>query len=120
MPKKFKRIPHRMIVIPIYNRPVYLYRHADEFDAHLKGHEDFVRKTGDQYGRTVCIAGRSDITVGWFKGGFETLVHELDHVAFMILETAGIPANETHDEAHAYLLQYLVKEFLHEMATGGR
>lgn len=36
-----------------------------------------------------------------------TLVHELFHAAYFILQKAGIDCNDSADEAYAYLLQFL-------------
>jgi hypothetical protein len=48
--------------------------------------------------------------VGVFNGEVGTLVHELAHTAFKILRQVNIPANHKHQEAFAYLQQWLFDE----------
>jgi hypothetical protein len=54
-------------------------------------------------GRIYCI--------GVFDGAVDTLVHELDHAVFHVLGDVGIPLEDgAANEAHTYLLGWLVKE----------
>lgn len=40
------------------------------------------------------------------------IIHECDHIAFALLEFWGMPVTYTDNEAHAYLLEYLVDRVL--------
>ncbi len=45
---------------------------------------------------------------------YAVLQHEIFHVAFFVLEKAGIVLNDTCDEAYSYLIQFLTKRILQE------
>lgn len=45
---------------------------------------------------------------------YAVLQHEIFHVAFFVLEKAGIILNDTCDEAYSYLIQFLTKRILQE------
>jgi hypothetical protein len=54
-------------------------------------------------GRIYCI--------GIFDGAVDTFVHELDHAVFHVLGDVGIPLEDGGaNEAHTYLLGWLMKE----------
>jgi hypothetical protein len=52
--------------------------------------------------------------VGVFNGELGTLVHELAHTAFKVLNHVNVRADFKHQEAFAYLQQWLFDE-LHEI-----
>jgi len=50
--------------------------------------------------------------IGWFNGDVATLAHECSHMAFNILAAVGIPVTHESNEAHAYLLAAIMRDFL--------
>jgi len=61
-------------------------------------------------GRCVELGKKNLILIGWFNQCKGTLVHEIGHAAFFILETAGVKVSADDSEAYCYLLDYLCKE----------
>lgn len=53
---------------------------------------------------------QNEIVVGVFTGSFKTLVHELSHAAFRILQACNVPAEADNSEAYAYLIAHLYEE----------
>lgn len=71
---------------------------------------------GRALGRTYFCDGKSHLVV-WLhrRDDLSTLVHELAHVCFYILETRGVTISHQEDEPFAYLLQFFMNRCLDEL-----
>jgi hypothetical protein len=102
----------RAIHVPIYNRNIQLHITHASFNAALKEHAPEAHECDFHLGRCVMSGKTNMILIGWFNQRKGTLVHELAHAVFFILETAGVNVNADDSEAYCYLLDYLCKELL--------
>jgi hypothetical protein len=87
------------IVIATTSRAEYKRIYAKRIGRKLKGgleHADGI--SSDHHGYYL---------VGVFNGELGTLVHELAHTAFKILRHVNVPASFKHQEAFAYLQQFM-------------
>ena len=66
-------------------------------------------------GRMSELDHKSVYLVGYFDRKPPTLVHELLHTTFQILQHAGVPISAENDEAIAYLLDSLHESALSAM-----
>lgn len=96
--------------VPIYGGRVVLCLEREEYDrAHRKLEGESYKYLDEVQGVSSKHAspGRTVYLVGVFKGGAQTLVHELVHTAFSILAHANVPVTKRNDEAYAYLVDHL-------------
>lgn len=56
-------------------------------------------------------------TIVWFSNTSDTVIinHELLHVTFDIMKWAGVDFSDNTEEAYAYEMQYLTKEFYEKL-----
>jgi hypothetical protein len=90
---------------------LYLFNDREKYAAFAKkhtGHDDERLQTVEGY----CITRpqRGEVYVGVFVGAASTLVHELTHAVFWILESVGVPLTGECSEASAYLMGHLYEE----------
>ena len=122
MKKKPKRQadPWRVIQVPVWNCDVLIY--FGSFDGFIKrleelgvGYEAVESVRNDRPEKTAMAStfrikygGGSQAVYAPKKPSLHTLVHELYHVAYGILDAKGILKDD--EEAFAYLLEHLFKE----------
>lgn len=98
--KAFEIPMYRCVVSIAYNAEVYKRCQAyfEDEDEELYAGATRKYEEGSQY------------LVGVFDGTSSTLVHELAHAAFMILDHVGIPIEtDGNNEAYCYLIGYLME-----------
>ena len=99
-----------------YPRTVLVCESREEFKkAHFRVFKNDEHGLKDSNrGRMVGLYNDKNRTVVYlvFFEDVPSLVHELTHVVFSVLETASIPINGATDEAFCYLLQQLVADAL--------
>ncbi|MBF0215243.1 MAG: hypothetical protein HQM00_17070 [Magnetococcales bacterium] len=109
-PKNLK--PHP---IPIYGGDLYVIRDRETYQqcmTHLTGDPTVMDLTpfGGRYNQlTDKKTGNRIFLCGVFSGDNATLVHELFHIAFCVLDLAGVRVTEDNHEALAYLLGFLFR-----------
>jgi len=99
--------------VPVYGGRVYLYT-----DVRRLGRARRFLKLGEEErglnGRCATVenekTGEVLYLVSWYNGDVGTLAHEAGHLAFSVLERAGVlVGGEAGDEAYCYLLGDLVR-----------
>lgn len=105
-PKPFKEFG-----VPLYFGHVYIF---DSKEKLRQAEEYLTKKPADLPSSLGCAKhlestkGEHLFLVGVFNGETSTLVHELAHITFFILSTAGVPLEEKGtNEAYCYLLDAL-------------
>jgi hypothetical protein len=115
----------KLITIPIYNVEVWWVPDVETYQACLEAVDcqppscagingrvtDFQhKKTGDYF-----------ILLSVFNGCTDTLVHEIGHCAFRILEAVGVKVDPVDEETLCYLMGYLWRVTSPELqrANGG-
>lgn len=97
------------VIITVDKRDVYNYFALNGIDSTLT--EDYVNSCDG-----ITSSDGLNFTV-WLESAklnpenISTVQHELFHVLRVIMDEAGIPLNEYTNEAYAYELGYLTKEF---------
>jgi hypothetical protein len=100
--------------VPIYNSIVYIVLVEDFND--LKNCElsdiqevfedsnaDGLAIDHEEYTAMVFNTKSTDFNIGM-------LAHECDHITNIILQNKGVKTTQKNDEAHAYLLQYIMNK----------
>jgi hypothetical protein len=98
--------------IPLYGGNLVIVRsHKDHKAVTSFLEDDCSPPAKDEAGGTVHLTdskGSAYYLVGVYAGGTQCLVHELAHVAFMVLANCGVPVSRKgHNEAYCYLLDAL-------------
>ena len=109
-PKPFKEFS-----VPLYGGRVYIF---DNKDKARQAHEYLTKKPTEAMtgaGRTTQFDNSDNGAVSYvicvFDGKTCTLVHELAHLTFFILDRAGVPVDVgANNEAYCYLLDTLFEE----------
>lgn len=101
--------------IPVYGGRIFFCRDAkawNQCQKHMGSADTTDGKVSGLCGELInSESGEVVYLIGWFAGGGATLVHELAHVTFFILDRAGVPVEPGGDnEAYAYLLDTLYTE----------
>jgi hypothetical protein len=100
-------------VIPIYGQELYLAKSLESFNkcaAYLSDTTEYPPCGG------LCAMYQADTgqiinLIGVFDGNVSTLVHELSHCAFNVLESVGVPVLPGDpNEAFAYLIGELFEQ----------
>lgn len=105
--------PLKTYSVPIYTGRVELYTDWDDFAANAS----FCGEELSQWTSGCTIASRNKSTneriymLGVFDGTLQTAIHEMAHVAMMLLEDVGVKANEGMGEPFCYLLDSIWKYF---------
>lgn len=113
MAKKLKwpKLPH--VEVPLYGGRVHVARTRQEYQqatAYLKAvpmSDARIRRMAGLTGEFIGNDGDRLYLIGIFDGTARTLVHELGHVVFSILDTAGVPTGKGKREAFCYLQDFL-------------
>ena len=98
--------------IPLYGGNLVIVRSHKDHKAVVALMEDECHPPAkDEAGATVRLTnskGSIYYLVGVYAGGTQCLVHELAHVAFMVLANCGVPVTRNGaNEAYCYLLDAL-------------
>lgn len=107
--------------IPIYGGSLVVCRNRKDYKAVLAALGDDTgavsRETIAETDKHVDAKGSVVYLVGVFEGGTQALIHELAHVAFMVLQHVGVPIGRGNNEAYCYLLDALYALATHADAT---
>lgn len=109
----------RSIDVPLFTGKVYLVTTMKEYNQLLK-HVDQAKCTNVVAGKALFLknstTGECNYIAGVFNGSIETLVHELAHITFFILNEHGVSIQDGQsNETYCYLLGSLfnsLKEML--------
>lgn len=113
--KKWPRMPS--MEVPLFGGRVYLALNTSEFEQALSyldlSSEE--RAPSDSAQGATLVASHKDgetiYLVGVFDGLVRTLVHELAHVTFFVLDGAGVETGEGDRETFCYLQDNLFTRF---------
>lgn len=100
--------------VPIYTGVVHLFTDWDSFTAHAKKLGAELRENPPS---GMSIAARNKRTnervylLGVFDSTLQTAVHEMAHVAMLLLEDVGVQANDGNGEPYCYLLDSMWARF---------
>ncbi len=107
--------PFRDIRVPLYGGTVAVFKKwehlAQAFEHIAPGHDAPI--FGHQNGMAMALTNERNGTrlyiVGWFDGSIPTLSHEMNHIAFMVLDAVGIDPRNDVGEAFCYLQDSLLR-----------
>lgn len=106
--------PKKFFKTPIYAGSIYLFRSQEKYIqacAFLRAPEpDLHGVIGKAQELQNTRSGELVYLIGCFDDQQSTLVHEASHLAFFILQTAGIDARDSGGETFCYLLQALLNK----------
>jgi hypothetical protein len=106
IPKPFARI-----AVDPYNYDLVVFIDSRKFRDYVNAYRSENKVTQDMLteagGLCSALHHRSEMVLGVFNGNSGTLVHELSHVCFRILQSCGVPAEADSSEAFAYLIGHL-------------
>ena len=100
----------KLIEVPLYGCEVYFVNTREDWDKCMVAIGCTSRAEGmaGLSAQMVGPEGRTIFMVGVFDGGLQTLIHELAHTTFHILEYVGVPVERgAPNEAYCYLLDTL-------------
>lgn len=111
----------RSVDVPLFTGKVYLVTTMKEYNQLLK-HVDQAKCTDVVAGKALFLknytTGECNYIVGVFNGSIETLVHELAHITFFILNEHGVSIQDGQtNETYCYLLGSLfnsLKDYINE------
>lgn len=103
--------PFREFGVPLYGGRVYIY---DSFEKWRQAKQYLTKEPGDDtpsLGKCTFLTSNTGSAIALIlvtNGNTGTLVHELAHATFFILDRAGVPVKEGEaNEAYCYLLDAL-------------
>jgi hypothetical protein len=88
----------------------YIKKNAPDPETALPGKDRFLGLCPDFQGKDGCKHRIMAIV----DGNMSTLAHEATHMAFIVLEAAGITVEADNNEALAYLVDWLFAQFIVE------
>lgn len=108
-----KNIKSHDIGVPLYLRTVEIIFYPQSIKLEKDWHTDSAKTASAQTRNYIDEHGKITISIYEKQPGISTVVHELTHATQMILYHAGHKHDDKDaDEPFAYLLGYLVREFI--------
>jgi len=100
-------------VIPIYDIPIFMTNKVKQLDKRIQKNVPDYSNDKVCYGRCTAIeSDEGELLIGIFATGPSTLAHEAVHAANEVFHKIGQDLDVTNDECYAYLVQWIVKEFI--------
>ena len=93
----------------IFSSRVYLYtdRKKHKVALHYLGETETVPSVGSAQPFQNTIDGSHVVVIGWFDGDLSTLMHEVTHTTFYVLDGAGVKVDANNHEVFCYLQEYI-------------
>lgn len=109
MKPKWPRKHCKGFEVPLYGGSVYCFKTREHFEEATKYLDVDLQHEG-KAGTCAYLESDKDSSlylIGVFDGELGTLVHELAHIAIMIVQRAGFNSEKGNGEPYCYLLGYL-------------
>lgn len=100
-------------VMPIYGIPIFMTDKNKQLNKRVRKKVPDYSNPKHVYGRCVAVDGdEGELLIGVFATGYSTLAHEAVHAANEVFKKIGQQLDPDNDECYAYLVEWIVKEFL--------
>jgi hypothetical protein len=111
--------PHKESDTGIFSSRVYVYTNKEKHKAALAylGESSITPAVGVAQAFQNKVDGSHIIVVGWFDGVVSTLIHEVSHATFYVLDSAGVLLTADNHETFCYLQEYLFNKLWTDPAT---
>jgi hypothetical protein len=109
--------PVKQWIVPLYTGVVDFYTDREQFEQAMSFYEDAeVEPVGMGYsgmttGYNNVDTGQRRYLFGVFDGRLRTAVHEMSHVALMVMKDVGIDPSSNNGEPFCYLLDAMWAHF---------
>ena len=112
--------PYKESDTGIFSSRVYVYTNREKHKAALT-YLGEVCASSPAVGAAQAFQNKVDgshiVVIGWFDGVVSTLIHEVSHTTFYVLDSAGVLLTPDNHETFCYLHEYLFNKIWTDPAT---